>query len=356
MTSQSALASLAATPWPVADLEAVPACPVCGGTERRSFCCGLVDGAFACAPGTWGLARCLNCEAVWLDPRPTESSVMRAYARYYTHEPAEGSAERRRGIKTALHQGYLRARWGYAMDPAWPLGRYLLGARRRAALDLSVRHLARPPASGRLLDVGCGNGAFLSRMRGLGWEVHGVEPDRTAALAAEALGIDTVVGTLADAPWPAATFHALTIASVIEHVHDPKETLSACYRLLAPGGVIHIVTPNTDALGAARFGVHWRGFEAPRHLVLFNRNSLKRLMQGSGFMDCEFHPHFAGEWFWLVSGAMARGVLPDDAGSLPRGVREALRREGRNANGQVARAPERAEELVVTARKPDWGS
>jgi len=34
---------------------------------------------------------------------------------------------------------------------------------------------------GRLLDVGCGNGQFLSRMKGLGWDVYGTEPDPQAA-------------------------------------------------------------------------------------------------------------------------------------------------------------------------------
>jgi SAM-dependent methyltransferase len=347
------IASLAATPWPVSELEAVPACPVCGGTSRRSWRDGLVDSVFACAPGTWSLVRCLDCEAVWLDPRPTASSILRAYARYYTHAPAEAEGERSRAVKTALHQGYLRARWGYALDPAWPLARYLISARRRAALDLSVRHLARPEGRARLLDVGCGNGAFLSRMRDLGWEVHGVEPDRTAAAAAEGLGIDVVVGTLADASWPDASFDAVTLASVIEHVHAPSAMLSQSLRLLAPGGSLHIVTPNTDALGAERFGPHWRGLEAPRHLTLFNRSSLMRLLAASGFPDCEFHPHFMGEWFWLASGAMARGIAPDDAGSLPSAVRQALRRAGRAANRRVAREPERAEELVVTSRRPD---
>ena len=343
--------SLSGTPWPAADLEDVPACPACGGTSRRSWRVGLVDNVFACAPGTWNFARCEKCGAAWLDPRPTRGSVMRAYARYYTHAPAAPDG-RPHGIRTALRQGYLRARWGYAVSPAWSLGRYLLGRRRRAVLDLTVRHLPRPAGAARLLDVGCGNGAFLLRMRALSWEVHGLEPDPAAAAAATAVGIDVVIGTLADAAPPAASFHAVTMSSVIEHLHDPGAALTACRRLLVPGGTLHLMTPNTDALGAKRFGTHWRGLEAPRHLVLFNRRSLTRLLDACGFTDCTFHPHFVGEWFWLVSGAMAAGLAPDDLGSLPRALRRALGDEGRAADRRVAREPEHAEELVVTARRP----
>jgi SAM-dependent methyltransferase len=154
----------------------------------------------------------------------------------------------------------------------------------------------------RLLDVGCGNGAFLSKMRALGWRVHGLEPDPAAAKAARASGIDVVAGTLADTAWPEGSFDAVTMSSVIEHLHDPGDSLSICRRLLAPGGSLHIMTPNADALGAARFGPHWRGLETPRHLVLFNPRALSLLLERCRFDGVTFHPHFVGEWFWLASG------------------------------------------------------
>ena len=359
MASPLPRAAAAATAWPTEDLESVPACPVCEGTSRRPWHDGLTDEVFRTAPGTWALARCTDCGAAWLDPRPTRGSILRAYANYYTHTSVDGAGEREGWIRTALRQGYLRARWGYDVRPAWTLGRFTIGKRDAEAIDLSVRHLPRPKARARLLDVGCGNGAFLVRMRALGWDVHGLEPDPSAAKTAAAAGIEVVVGTLDDARWPDRSFDVVTLSSVIEHLHDPHQALDACFRLLAPGGVLHLLTPNVDALGAVRFGAHWRGLEAPRHLVLFGRASLTRMLTAHGFTDVTFPARFVAELFWVMSGALERGITHDEARKLPRRERHALRRErhalrreGRDADRRAEREPDRAEELIALARKP----
>ncbi|MHB8570738.1 MAG: hypothetical protein ACYC97_11150, partial [Metallibacterium sp.] len=72
-------------PWPQADLEFVPHCPVCGCAERRLLYKGLTDRVFCVADGAWDLYRCAQCASGYLDPRPTPESIGRAYAGYYTH-------------------------------------------------------------------------------------------------------------------------------------------------------------------------------------------------------------------------------------------------------------------------------
>jgi SAM-dependent methyltransferase len=73
------------------------------------------------------------------------------------------------------------------------------------------------------------------------------------------------------------------MSHVIEHVHDPVATLGAVFSLLRPGGFLYVDTPNIDALGHESYGRYWRGLEPPRHLVLFNRNSLRDLLRAQGF-------------------------------------------------------------------------
>ena len=74
--------------WPPDDLETLAACEVCGGTDRPVWLQGLADRIFGVAPGRWQLRRCAGCGVAALDPRPTEASIGRAYARYYTHDEA----------------------------------------------------------------------------------------------------------------------------------------------------------------------------------------------------------------------------------------------------------------------------
>ena len=168
--------------WPADGLEAVPDCPVCGATGRVTLYSGLRDRAFRSAPGEWTLVRCTGCDSAFLDPRPTPATIGLAYGSYYTHADADApSPAPVAGVRVRLAHDYRRARWGYEQGMPIPGGRLLakLLPSRAAIVDREVRHL---PAKqdGRLLDVGCGDGAFVSYMTDLGWQAEGVDPDPAA--------------------------------------------------------------------------------------------------------------------------------------------------------------------------------
>jgi SAM-dependent methyltransferase len=135
-----------------------------------------------------------------------------------------------------------------------------------------------------LLDVGAGNGAFLRRMRDLGWDVMGHETDPVAAEVVRRAGIPCAEGPL-DGAELGASFDAITMHHVIEHVHDPVHTLSTCRRLLEKGGTLWIATPNAESLGYRRFGGNWGGLECPRHLVVFSRRGLEVALRRAGYGD-----------------------------------------------------------------------
>jgi SAM-dependent methyltransferase len=137
---------------------------------------------------------------------------------------------------------------------------------------------------GRLLDVGCGNGLFLKRMSDLGWIAQGVETDtRSARVARETYGFEVYGGTLQDAGFPADSFDAITMSHVIEHLRDPLLVLAECRRILKPGGVLVVTTPNYKCLGHRCFGRRWLGLDPPRHLYVFSRKSLDLMANRTGF-------------------------------------------------------------------------
>jgi SAM-dependent methyltransferase len=139
-------------------------------------------------------------------------------------------------------------------------------------LDVMGLHAS---SRGRLLDVGCGNGAFLAKMRDLGWEVVGVKPDPEAArVAREDFGVTVFEGRLEEAGLSDGSLDTITMHHVIEHISDPVDVLRECYRILKPSGILVIVTPNLNALGRHLMGMSWRGWEVPRHFTLYLRRAL----------------------------------------------------------------------------------
>lgn len=295
---------------------ATPQCPVCGQRGQVVYA-DVRDKVFK-APGTWDLLSCPGCGLIWLDPQPLPEELSKLYEReYVTQVPA--SQDVAASVQDRIRQAIVAHTYGYpssGTDHRWPkAGRVLslIGPLREAAAA-SIRWL---PASqrGRLLDVGCGNGAFLARMRDLGWDVAGVEPDPVAGeLARDHSGLDVVVGTLGDADFPAASFDVITLSHVIEHVPDPSETIRQCRRLLAPGGRLQLVTPNTQCLARRWFGASWTGWSTPQHLMLFTPALLCRLTEEAGLHVLEVRTSANSALLsWTTSRAVRRnGALASD--------------------------------------------
>ena len=121
-----------------------------------------------------------------------------------------------------------------------------------------------------MLDVGCATGIFLDGMRSLGWQAQGVEPSQVAAdYAQQRFGLDVFQGRLEDAGFADASFDAVTLWDVLEHVHEPRQVLDEIARILRPGGVLVLSLPNPDSLEARLIGRFWLGWDLPRHLNLF---------------------------------------------------------------------------------------
>ncbi len=141
---------------------------------------------------------------------------------------------------------------------------------------------------GRLLDVGCGNGIFLHFARLRGWDAYGVDNSGSAVeRARRLLGERVALGALPEARYAAASFDVITLFEVLEHVPGPREYLDEVHRILMRGGWLCLSVPNFDSLERVVFGRWWNGLDAPRHLQQFTRQSLRRLLEHSGFQIAE---------------------------------------------------------------------
>ncbi|WP_146118775.1 class I SAM-dependent methyltransferase [Blastopirellula marina] len=253
----------------------MPLCPVCGHSKFTAFASGY-DYELETCGNEWHFVRCDDCEHSWLNPRPHESTLSVIYPPHYYAYDYEGRVNRfarmgKRQLDKAKFKGILK-------------------------------HLSRTPKN--YLDVGCGSGRYLHHMHSLGLErqsIYGLEIDaaQTARLAEEQFNI--INCRIEDADLPENTFDLITMFHVLEHVDDPKVVVEHLFRLLSPGGVLVIETPNIDSLDARLFSnTYWGGYHIPRHWNLFSVDSLRRTLEDSG-LQVQAHRFQTGHSFWMYS-------------------------------------------------------
>jgi SAM-dependent methyltransferase len=271
--------------WVDADVERIIACPVCGGERLISAYTDLTDLEEG-VPGTWAMVNCKSCGSLLLDPRPTQAALPKAYGSYYTHQPpyAENAVLEGRSLLKKIGRAYLARRYSIGTQgAAWMVALTFLAWPFRQQLDYYLRHL--PRGGGRLLDLGCGSGGFLQRASEAGWDVVGVEPDPAAAEVARRFSHVDVYASLDNV---SGLFDMITMAHVVEHLHDPRAVIADCYNRLRPGGHLWIATPNISGVGHHLYGNSWQPLETPRHLVMPSPEALLSLLRDVGFVEARF--------------------------------------------------------------------
>jgi SAM-dependent methyltransferase len=181
--------------------------------------------------------------------------------RYYAHWPADA---------TGFPAGALKLR---------TFGR---------CVDALLRFERSPTIPPRLLDIGCAQGQMLEAAKRRGLVPVGLEISPGAEVALR-LGFEVYRCEVQDAPLSAGSFDFVTMVDVIEHVAEPLELLASVRRLLRPGGLLLLLTPDAASLSARLTGTRWPHYKV-EHLLYFSRRSLAALLPRCGFAPVASRP------------------------------------------------------------------
>jgi SAM-dependent methyltransferase len=143
--------------------------------------------------------------------------------------------------------------------------------------------LNRFKAGGRILDVGCGDGCFLSVLKSAGWEAFGTEIDDAVVQSLRRQGLEVYGGKLPGLQLPQSSFDVITYFGSFEHVDQPLEELEAAKRILGKDGLLLLYLTNAGSLEARAFGPKWMGYEAPRHRFNYTPQTLRLMLTIKGF-------------------------------------------------------------------------
>lgn len=158
---------------------------------------------------------------------------------------------------------------------------------RRKDNDRLLSQTLRWRTSGKLLDFGCAGASFLQRAAGH-FEVTGIEiSPRFAALARERIPSDHIlegpVTQIAAEQLPVNTFEIVTQFGFIEHEWQPLAALRAAHRVLKPGGITVLKTPNYASWNRHIMGLDWCGYHIPAHCNYFTPGTLSEMLRRAGF-------------------------------------------------------------------------
>ena len=218
--------------------------------------------------------RCATCGLVRADPLPTMDEKQFVETQGYTDAKAFPE----------VHDFFANCHRDFVDDP-------VIRSMRRQLVDLE-RLLGGP---GTLLDVGAGTGIFMFLARERGWTPRGVDIcPLSAEKALREFDLEVSVGPFEAHDFDGQVFDAATMLDVLEHVHDPLQTLRQVHGMLRPGGAVAIAVPNQRCLLTvlvdtyARVGGPWaqgllERLYVPPHLHYFTPPTLRRALEVAGF-------------------------------------------------------------------------
>ena len=269
-------------------------CSTCGAGDATFFIEAEDD--LTGRPGRFTFVRCSACGLVYQSPRLTLDHVRTYYDDGYI-------AHRRRN------------QWGWLS----PLFNAAMDSLDRAKVRLVSRYVPLDRSSA-VLDVGCGAGSFLARVRDrLGSTVVGVDfVDLSSSPTLR--GIEFHHGLAHEQEIGRDRFDLITMWHFLEHDYDPMRSLASAAAALKAEGRLIIEVPRLDSVTFRMFKDRWPGLQAPQHTAVYDKRALLALVERAGFAVVAHLPYGAFPPYFYVFCGTAFKILKGRGLNLQKGI------------------------------------
>jgi SAM-dependent methyltransferase len=228
-----------------ADLLITRRCPTCDSDAWRH----------ELAKDHMALVRCEDCDLVYVNPAFDESHYRQVYAspdyQAIMQELGESSHD------------YRLQRFG------------------RERVEIMAQHLP-DVAVPRFLDLGCSTGFVVEAARDAGWDAVGIDLNPSAIAFGQHRGLNLHVCDVSDGRFEPASFDAIALFDVLEHLLHPRQTLAHVGRLLRPGGIAFLYVPNYDSASRLLMGSEAHFIWPTHHLNYYTPITLTGLLHRFG--------------------------------------------------------------------------
>jgi len=227
-------------------------------THTKCLLCKNNNTRLITEENNWKAVQCKSCGFVYVNPRPDEFYLKQHYQDY-------------------LPDGKEKInRWNHMMSGVF-------------SKSLDIIDGLSYTKSKRLLDVGCGYGAFLEMAIKRKWNVSGIDLSEKAVLYARSKGLDVSNSTLPEKAYRDEEFDVVTMFYVLEHLLDPVKYLQEVYRILKPHGLLLVRVPHTTPIAKMLklFNISNTLYDAPSHLSDFSPQTIKKMLKKVGFENIQ---------------------------------------------------------------------
>lgn len=225
--------------------------------------------------------KCDNCGIVFANPMADQDELGQYYNKYYEKDHYEAI-----GYKDQILGHFERIKTLNSDE-----------------LIKEARFLDKLEGRMKFLDVGCGLGLGLAYAYQMGCELYATEYDLGALEFVQThFPVKTFQGDIQKANYPAEFFDFIHISHVIEHVLDPRAYIQEMRRILKPGGILAIGTPDISSwLYTLHRWINFLKFRIPdvidglEHTFIFSKSRLRSLCEEEQLSVEDHYTHNFGE-------------------------------------------------------------